>query len=388
MERWSKWPAVRAWIVKIHLWTALALCLPLALLGLTGSVLVFEDELDGLFAGKVEATRGGAAQPIGKVLAAAQAAAPASLQPISYLAPDAPGAPAEVRFAPPGRVRPGPGGVAVSVDPSTLKILAEQGTGGGFLRKMFLLHANAMLQPPTGRAVIGWLGAAMTALMVSGLAIWWPKGGRWGAAFRIRRGARGARLHRDLHGAVGIWTLPVFLIVGLTGIYLGFPRTIGGAIGAVLPARDLRGMAADIKVKPLAGQAPADIDRVAALAVAQVPSGELLSIRLPARPNQPYRIAIAPPGHRRGAPPVTAFVDPWRPSVVALQDPATYSAGEKLVAWQHALHAGAGLGPLWRGAVFLSGLLPTLFGVTGVALWWLRRRRRKAARLEVRPAGP
>jgi uncharacterized iron-regulated membrane protein len=74
--------------------------------------------------------------------------------------------------------------------------------------------------------------------------------------------------------------------------------------------------------------------------------------------------------------------------VVAVQDPATFSAGEKLIAWQHALHAGAGLGPLWRGAVFVSGLLPALFGVTGVALWWLRHRRRKAARVEVRLAGP
>jgi uncharacterized iron-regulated membrane protein len=246
MGRWSKWPTVRGWIVKIHLWIALALCLPLALLGLTGSLLVFEDELAGLVAAPIEASRDGPAQPIGKVLAAAQAAAPASLRPISYLAPDAPGAAAEVRFAPPGRARPGPGGVAVSVDPSTLKILAEEKTGGGFLRTMFLLHANAMMQPPTGRAVIGWFGVAMLVLLVTGLVIWWPGGGRWWAAFRVRRGARGTRLHRDLHGAVGIWTLPVFLIVGLTGVYLGFPRTIGSAIGSVLPARDLRGLAADI----------------------------------------------------------------------------------------------------------------------------------------------
>jgi uncharacterized iron-regulated membrane protein len=380
--RWSKWPAVRGWIMKIHLWTALTLCLPLAVLGLTGSLLVFEDELAGLSAARAEASRGGPPQPIAKVLAAARSAAPAGLRPMLYLAPDGPGAPAEVRFAPPGQGRPGPGGATVSVDPGTLNVLSVQQTGGGFLRTMFLLHANAMMKPPMGRAVIGWLGVAMMTLAVTGLVIWWPRGGRWRAAFRVRRGARGARLHRDLHGAVGIWTLPVFLVVGFTGIYLGFPRPIGDAVSAVLPARDLRGAAAAIKVAPIAGRMPADIDRVAALALARVPSGALLSIRLPARPDQPYRVAVAPPGHRRGAPPVTAFVDPWRLSVVGLQDPATFTPGETVIAWQHALHAGAGLGPLWRGAVFVSGLLPSLFGVTGVALWWLRRRRRKSVRAE------
>ena len=34
-------------IGQLHLWIGLALCIPLVLLGLTGSVLVFEDELRG-----------------------------------------------------------------------------------------------------------------------------------------------------------------------------------------------------------------------------------------------------------------------------------------------------------------------------------------------------
>ena len=38
-------------IGKIHLWVGLALCLPLVIIGLTGSVLVFEDELQGAATG-------------------------------------------------------------------------------------------------------------------------------------------------------------------------------------------------------------------------------------------------------------------------------------------------------------------------------------------------
>jgi uncharacterized iron-regulated membrane protein len=42
----------------IHLWTALVLCVPLVLLGLTGSVLVFQDELRAAFAPAAPVRRG------------------------------------------------------------------------------------------------------------------------------------------------------------------------------------------------------------------------------------------------------------------------------------------------------------------------------------------
>ena len=49
-----------------------------------------------------------------------------------------------------------------------------------------------------------------------------------------------------------------------------------------------------------------------------------------------------------------------------------------MLAWQHALHAGEGFGPVWKMLVFLSGLLPLLFSVTGILMWLLRRHRRSA----------
>jgi uncharacterized iron-regulated membrane protein len=34
---------------------------------------------------------------------------------------------------------------------------------------------------------------------------------------------------------------------------------------------------------------------------------------------------------------------------------------------------------LWKLAVFVAGLLPLLFAITGVAMWWRNRRRRSPA---------
>ncbi len=67
---------MRRLIGRIHLWVALVLCAPLVVLGLTGSILVFEDELRAAFA-SAAAARPGETHPLGDIIAAARAAAPA-----------------------------------------------------------------------------------------------------------------------------------------------------------------------------------------------------------------------------------------------------------------------------------------------------------------------
>ncbi|PWC86963.1 hypothetical protein TSH100_11295 [Azospirillum sp. TSH100] len=239
---------------------------------------------------------------------------------------------------------------------------------------MHLLHGNLLIRDRSGRELVGWLGVAMLVLGVSGLVLWWPRPGRWKAAFTVKAGARGLRLHRDLHGAVGIWSLPVFLIVSFSGVYLAFPQTLGAGVSSVLPARDLR---AAVTVQPVKGAAPIDVDRAVALAREAIPRADLRSVSLPIRPDQAYRIGLAPVGRAHGAPAATVFVDPWTAQVAEVRDPAGYSAGETVMAWQRPLHAGEGLGPLWKWAVFLSGISPPLFAVTGTLMWWLKRKARR-----------
>jgi len=48
---------------------------------------------------------------------------------------------------------------------------------------------------------------------------------------------------------------------------------------------------------------------------------------------------------------------------------------ERFLAWMRPVHDGS-LGFAWRFLVFLSGLVPTLFMVTGLVMWWKKRQRR------------
>jgi uncharacterized iron-regulated membrane protein len=365
-------------IRQLHLWLGLALCVPFVLLGLTGSILVFGDELSGVFGPAAKhPSAGGAARPASDIIAAARAVAPAGFIPIGYTAPITAGELASVRLAPPDRPVPGADVVRISVDPVSLEVIPEP--RDGWLRQIFFLHSTLLMKNREGRQIVGWLGIVMLVMGASGFVNWWPRRGQWHGAFSVSGQARGFQLHRELHAAAGIWGLVVFIVVTFAGVYLAFPATVGSAVDLVLPARDLRARAAAIRVKPLAGVEPTGIDAAIALARAKLPDAEPAVVFLPTRPDQPFRIGSLRADHDRGAPMISVFVDPWTHQVVEVLDPLQFSTGERILAWQHALHAGEALGWAWKILVFLSGFLPLFFVVTGVSMWRMRRSRRKAS---------
>ena len=370
----ARLPSGRAILGTLHLWVGLILGVPLILIGLTGSVLVFEHELTDWIEPPLRATSGNP-QPLGALVAAAIAGQPDGMTLSALSLPESDGDFAVARFNAPGAEGPR-GGRSVRIDPVTLATEPLERSRGP-LASLFMLHAQAFVPGRTGRVIIGWFGIAMLALGLTGLYLWWPRNGRWRQAFSVKWNARALRLNRDLHGAFGIWSLVLFLVVTLSGVYLSFPTEMGGMVRAVFPARDFRGPQARVAVEPVPGAER--ITPVAALAIARAAVGDAVptGIGFPARPGDTYRVQMRRGEGGHGVPGISVFVDPWRATVAELRDPRDYTTGETILAWQHALHAGAGLGFGWKILVFVSGLLPALFFATGMTMWWLKRKNRR-----------
>ena len=381
----------RRLIQQLHLWVGLLLCVPLAVLGLSGSLLVYED-WSRIFDPHREAAVG-PTKSVGEIVAAARAASPDGYAPTFYRAPEGPGDFASVRLvARPRRQEqgqpapPSQGGgtpLRVDVDPVSLQVWINlpSSCAIGFVHT---LHANFFL---ADRRVVGWFGVAMVVLGLSGLVNWWPPRRRWRDGFVVRRGARGT-VYRQLHGAAGIWAYAVFIVVSLSGVYLAFPQTLREAVNTLIPARDLRAASAAVKVERVAGAVAMPVDEAIALARQNMLEARVDFVGLPTRPDQPYRITLLRPGQGHGEPAVTVFVDPWTRQIVKTLDPREYSTGETLIAWQHLLHSGEGAGPIWRLLVFVVGFLALLFAFTGVCMWWLKRTRRLATGNAVAVSSP
>jgi uncharacterized iron-regulated membrane protein len=364
---------------QIHLWIALLLCLPLVVLGLTGSILVFRDGLVNLLEPPPRlSSQTGKPHTVAQIIAAVQTRIGKEFTPVRYEAPTAPEQPATLRLIAFGGAAKGPCIIEILVDPVSLDLVRwHYDPFPGFLRVIIRLHGN-LLMGRAGRIYVGWLGLAMLVLGISGLILWWPGRSRWRAAFLVKRGARGLRLYRDLHGAIGIWTFVVFISVSFSGVYLAFPQTVSAAIKTLLPSRDTSSSAPIVRG---AGAQRIDADRAIAIALSTTPGARLISIALPQRPEQPYRISLAHSGAGRGAPEVAVMINPWSGELVELVDPRRFAPAQTVLAWLPALHFGEGLGWVWRILVCVSGLLPAIFAFTGLAMWLITRgARRRAAR--------
>ena len=372
--------ATRRFLFQAHMWIGLILGLLLALLGLSGSILVYDDAIANYLSPAPRATMKGEALSLDKIAEAARSVA--GRGPLQILFPREEGeaivvrvgrmspmgpAPAQREAHSGGRVRAEGtrSGMQVFVDPVSGVVL---GTRNTMLPPVLMfahqLHGN-FLMGRDGRVFVGWLGVAMLLLGDTGLALWWPKRGQWKYAFFVRRTATGLRFHRELHAATGIWIFVVFMAVSFSGVVIAFPNTMTmfGGGPAARPAYNLR---EGPVIAPVEGAIPIGPAQALSLARTALPDATPISISMPARRNQ----AIAVNMLADGAVGASVYVDSWRARVVTVRDPSG-----SFLAWQRPLHQGAGLGPVWRALVFLTGLVPTLFVVTGVVMW-LRKRQR------------
>jgi uncharacterized iron-regulated membrane protein len=412
----------RYWLQQVHLWVGLILLLPLVMMGITGAVLVYAHDIEHLLGqGEPEVKTAGAWQPAGRLIEAAKAAngEPGRI-PIAVRWPIEVGEPAAVRLSRPGMASERPqfrgggqgsqggqaaasgtapqpgasagspaqgrvptqspfaGSLQILIDPVSLQVLQTQQAMTGWVRFFHDLHGHIFIPGGVGREIVGWLGVAMLVLGCSGLYLWWPKPGQWKAAFLVRRKAKGLRLNRELHGAVGIWSLLIFMLVNFTGVYLAFPQQISAAVNTVWPGRDMRAAMFQARVEPMRGTPAMDIDEAIELAKARVPGTRFLNAFLSTRPDQALRVGLIRPGHEEGAPIITVIIDPYRRTIVDVFDPQAMSTGEKIIAWQRALHYGIGLGGVYKFLVFVSGVIIPIFAVTGFLMWWIKRRNRRA----------
>ena len=89
--------------------------------------------------------------------------------------------------------------------------------------KLLDLHDN-LFAGRTGRRVNGVGAIAVIILAVSGLVIWWPGMKTWRRSLTVPRGIGWKRMNWHLHSMLGFWSLAFILIFGISGVYLGFPE--------------------------------------------------------------------------------------------------------------------------------------------------------------------
>jgi len=91
------------------------------------------------------------------------------------------------------------------------------------ISKTIDLHDN-LLAGPAGRKVNGTGALALLVMAMTGIAIWWPGIGTWRRSLTLHRGVGWKRMTWHLHSMIGFWSLAFLVVFGLSGAYLGDPQ--------------------------------------------------------------------------------------------------------------------------------------------------------------------
>src|SRR3954462_7786139 len=208
---------VRRILFTAHLWVAMALCLLLVPLGLSGVVLQWPEAVNAVFNPPPRVGGAPAALPPAAYFDAARAALPEGARLQSLRLPRTPGEAVTVTAA---AARPGPGrGQTVWMEPASGRVLKVGAPASALFRLSHDFHETLLIEGP-GRQLVGVLGIALLLLSLSGLWLWWPRGA-FKSGFRWRRTPDTLM---NVHHLAGFWIALPLAFVSLTGIGLAFPK--------------------------------------------------------------------------------------------------------------------------------------------------------------------
>jgi len=349
--------ARRAW-VQIHLWLGLTLGAIGIAIGLSGSFLVYDREIDAWLNPQRYATSGSeASRSLAEYSASVRQAVPGS-RIVGIRMPEQEGGPVVVTARAQGATFH-----RVYVDPPSGEVL-EAVPGGGLVGWMHRFHENLTLRDYWGREIVGAVGIAMLISSLSGLYLWWPARGRFREALGMRSGFTTSR---NLHYLLGFYGCIVLALLSFTGIWLAYVDAGRAVVSAFSPVTPRSVEASAPGGKPVAP------DAAVAAAQALYPGARLAGLGFPNGERGVYRVNL-----RDATGPVTVFLEPAGGAVLRRAHASNRSGGDRFLAVQRDLHTGEMLGAA-RVLLFLAGLLPAVLVVTGTMMWLRQRRRRYVA---------
>jgi uncharacterized iron-regulated membrane protein len=381
----------RAKWLQIHLWIGLSMGFLLSVVGITGSISVFYQELDqwlnpGVLSVSPDPRGEKAYRPLQEILDAASRAALVNDKRSNILPPRVSDSTYGIGYLRPANKVTGlpETWVSIRVNPYTAQVTGmrsfplDAGFPPGIIDFLSVLHYRLLLDDFWGGTIVAVVGLVGIFSMLTGLILWWPLTGNWHQVLTVKLSASKKRLNFDIHKISGVFFCVVLSAVFLSGVYMNLNRQFVALVQFFSP---------DTSVVPIintvthSGQ-PVGLAKANQIVSEAYPEGE---------PNWwsddngsgQYQIS------RRKVSSTSNFwaerivtVDAYSGKVINVRDATTRkTAGDTFLDWQWPLHSGKAFGWTGRILVFLSGLVCPILFITGVIRWLQKRRSKEFIKL-------
>jgi len=374
----------KIWL-KVHLWLGLILGFVLAIVGLSGAVLVFWHEIDevlnpGLYQTAAQLDK---LKPLDDIIAAGNKAAPPGYDSAWIQVPEHAEGTYIFGFYYPDNSPPPleAQSIHIAVDPYTAEVKQQRVFYHGwnplkhsFVGFFFKLH-YALFLGEIGGTLVGICAVFFLISTLTGLILWWPLTGKWRRALTIKRNASAERLNHDLHQTGGFYSALVLLAVLVSGMYFNLGDQFRWLVALFSP------LTPEPIVTVSAPEIPVSLQNVLQQARKEFPGGHPEYYTM----NDKQGLFTA---CYRDVPELERYVVASRcltfsradGKLLQIKDAEHGSGGDLFMQWQWPLHSGQAFGWTGRILVFIAGLICPMLFVTGV-IRWLQKRRAKTAKL-------
>ena len=352
--------AARAVLLRLHLWIGVAAAIFLIILGTTGSIIAFENDIDHWLHPRLWYVK------------------PADTNlPESALIRSA-----EQRYAP-ARV------AAIHIfrdrnlvqmlrmtDRATVLIDPYDGTITGrttgpsrtdrWLGYIHQLHTHLVPDPGSARTAAGVgetivqiAGFLLCLLVPTGAILWWRtkrSGIKWIGSW--------PHICFDAHHTIGIWAGAFLFVAAVTGVLVGQGRIFYVVTHSPGPSRIPRMQSSGDPNGPTIG-----VDRAMGIALAAIPGTSATDLLLPLDPKGIYIVALRVPEETSEAVHSYVMIDHYSGQVLRKVDIRTDSPGYLAVRYNRSIHTGDILGTPGHAIVAASSLLLVAMVITGLVIW-------------------
>jgi len=354
---------VRRALFQVHLWVGLFLTVYILVIALSGSILVFEDELT--------------ATTFPAALHRYDPARTASIPDVMRAFPRVCASCTVLDITTPSPIVPAYRLRAQGIDHREMDLVADPVTAAVYLQPrtwvawVHDLHLKLLLGTVYGYPANGVGAVLLFVLCMTGIVLWWPGLKNWRRGFGVSFRHKWRRINYDAHNAIGFWTLLIISWWAISGIYFIWYRQVVAVVNVISP---LRGMNSP-NLPPLAPDSGARASLASILAAAQQasPQGRLYSLNDPS-----LTASVVYAGLDRGAAGDFSHRD-----IVAIDTrsarPLTiwhygqnHSLGDWFIWSMHPLHFGTLWGLPFKILWCLLGLALAALAMTGLLMYWNR----------------
>lgn len=328
----------------------------MVILGVTGSIMEFEPELDRSLHPELSYIK-----PGGRVLSLSEIGDAASRRVsgkpvVAYLPSLSPDLSSQVVL---------PSGIAY-VNQYTGEVLGVRARGQTFLGYVRALHVR-LATGDLGRNILKWSGIAMLLSLASGLYLWWPI-----KQIRIRGKWGSRRVWFDLHNAIGIFSLLPLAVLATTGTVLGFEDQLAPLIYKLTRSSPMHATRTAVR-EPAPGATSITPDEAVAIARIYMPGAIPYRVQMP-NYGGVYQVALLYPQDRVSGGRNLVALDPYQGNLVSLSRSSDLSLGDRILAMNEAIHTGNVLGMPSRITVWLASTMVFAQASSGLLMWLYRSR--------------